>query len=191
MNRNLSVERRRKILDAAKERFAKFGYEQTQMEHMAKSLGISNGLVYHYFKSKAELFDEVIGEMFEDGLSSVMDIVSDPQSNPVEKLEAMFSAYKQHPFDMSPLITSVYAIEESQEILGCIAKVKLDALFALFEKLIIDGCDSGHFNCPYPTQATYFIIYGEMGIKARHSGSMNELVDALKEMYWRVLGIAG
>ena len=101
---NMPRNRKQEILKTAKRRFIKFGYEDTRMEHMAKSLGVTPGVIYHHFKSKAELFEAVINEMFEAGLSANMDITNDPQLNPLEKLEALFAAYRQDPFDMLPLL---------------------------------------------------------------------------------------
>jgi hypothetical protein len=90
---------------------------------------------------------------------------------------------------MLPIVTSFYDIDESQDLLADILRIKLDALVRRFEELVIEGCESGHFNCPYPAQAAYFCLYGERGIKIHHSGNMNKLIDTLKEMYWRVLGV--
>src|SRR5690625_7132707 len=46
----------REILNAAEEVFSQYGYENTKMDDIASTLGISTGLVYFYFNSKVTLF---------------------------------------------------------------------------------------------------------------------------------------
>jgi AcrR family transcriptional regulator len=47
---------RERILDAAMEVFAQTGYRRASMDQVAEEAGLSRQAVYHYFKSKAELF---------------------------------------------------------------------------------------------------------------------------------------
>ncbi|NTW72109.1 MAG: TetR/AcrR family transcriptional regulator [Eubacteriaceae bacterium] len=51
----LEKKRREQILAVALGLFYKNGYKNTSMADIAKTAGISKGLIYHYFKSKAEL----------------------------------------------------------------------------------------------------------------------------------------
>jgi AcrR family transcriptional regulator len=46
----------REILDAAQRVFAERGYRRTQTADVARELGVSPGLLYHYFESKEALF---------------------------------------------------------------------------------------------------------------------------------------
>jgi AcrR family transcriptional regulator len=47
---------RERILDAAMEAFAEAGYRRASMDQVAEAAGLTRQAVYHYFKSKAELF---------------------------------------------------------------------------------------------------------------------------------------
>jgi AcrR family transcriptional regulator len=62
---------RRLILDKALELFASHGYHDTTMEQLARTAGVSKGLIYHYYAGKKELLTAII----EDGFNSF----SDPQ----------------------------------------------------------------------------------------------------------------
>src|SRR5215212_192892 len=59
---------RRKILKAARGRFAKDGFRATTNRLIADDAGITTSALYHYFASKAELYAavycETVGEMF-------------------------------------------------------------------------------------------------------------------------------
>ncbi len=48
--------KRREILQAAMQVFARDGYHRAKMETVAEEAGIGKGTVYEYFKSKADLF---------------------------------------------------------------------------------------------------------------------------------------
>jgi len=49
-----------KVLDVARNLFAKRGVKQTSVDIIAKAAGIAKGTVYNYFDSKNEIFREVI-----------------------------------------------------------------------------------------------------------------------------------
>lgn len=55
---------RNQILNAALYLFAKVGYKETSISDIAKKAGISVGNVYCYYKSKIEIFKEVVPEEF-------------------------------------------------------------------------------------------------------------------------------
>ncbi|MBC7330889.1 MAG: TetR/AcrR family transcriptional regulator [Synergistetes bacterium] len=53
---------REKILNAALECFAEKGYKETTVDEIAKRANVSKGNIYWHFKSKLEIFREVIKE---------------------------------------------------------------------------------------------------------------------------------
>jgi AcrR family transcriptional regulator len=55
-------ERRRQLLDAGAALFADQAYEEISMRDIAKAAGVSKPLLYHYFRSKTELFKAAVAE---------------------------------------------------------------------------------------------------------------------------------
>ena len=53
---------RERLLDEAAKNFAKRGYEAANVNEIALAAGFAKGTIYNYFKSKDELFGEVIAE---------------------------------------------------------------------------------------------------------------------------------
>lgn len=51
---------RRRILDAALRLFSRRGYEETSVAALARSAGVSKGLVYHYFDTKRDVLEAVM-----------------------------------------------------------------------------------------------------------------------------------
>lgn len=53
--------RRQQIIDGALEVFANYGFEKATNKHIAQAANIgSPGLIYHYFKDKSDLFQQVL-----------------------------------------------------------------------------------------------------------------------------------
>ncbi len=52
-------ERRREILTGAARAFAQGGYDATNMDQIARECGLAKGHIYHYFRSKEEIFTEI------------------------------------------------------------------------------------------------------------------------------------
>lgn len=59
-NQQIRDERREQILKAALTTFARKGLAAAKISDIASLAGLSHGLVYHYFKSKDEIFTELI-----------------------------------------------------------------------------------------------------------------------------------
>ncbi len=59
-------ERKTLIMDVALKLFAKEGYHNTTISHIAKHAGISKGLMYNYFTGKEELLSEIINRSMEE-----------------------------------------------------------------------------------------------------------------------------
>ncbi len=52
--------RRREIALCALKVFCEKGYDNTSIDDIVKKVGCSHGLLYHYFKNKKDIFDEII-----------------------------------------------------------------------------------------------------------------------------------
>ncbi len=58
--------KKRQILDASLELFARKGFHATTVEEIAKKAEISKGLVYNYFKSKEEILQSICYEAYDN-----------------------------------------------------------------------------------------------------------------------------
>jgi TetR/AcrR family transcriptional regulator len=61
--------RRAQVIAAARERFSKHGLAGTTMDGIAKSAGVAKGTVYLYYKSKEDIFRQIL----EEDLTSLLD----------------------------------------------------------------------------------------------------------------------
>src|SRR5580765_6562626 len=84
-------ELRTKILDAARELFAKEGYEAVSMRRIAEAIEYSPTAIYVHFKDKAELMRELCHEDFSKLDAGNPDALE--TTDPVERIRALGRMY--------------------------------------------------------------------------------------------------
>ena len=72
--------RRQEILEKSIELFVRRGYYGTTVADIAKEVGMSTGLLFHYFESKEKLYEEII----KFGVEATKSVMTLDQSNPIE-----------------------------------------------------------------------------------------------------------
>jgi AcrR family transcriptional regulator len=88
-------EARERIVQTALLVFAEKGYHETTMEDIAERLGVSEGAIYLYFKSKRELF-KAIGESGEHQIGQIISS-SIGNEDPVKAFfDSVVNAYEQY-----------------------------------------------------------------------------------------------
>lgn len=63
---SLSADKKLKILKAAEQSFALFGYKATTMDQVARIANVGKGTIYTFFKNKEDLFHEIIDQFIAD-----------------------------------------------------------------------------------------------------------------------------
>jgi len=51
---------RQRIIDTARRMFAEHGYDATTLQQIADEMGVTKAAVYYYFRTKAEIFREIV-----------------------------------------------------------------------------------------------------------------------------------
>lgn len=64
--------RRAEILDASLAPFSQFGFSGISMRHLATELGVSTGLLYHYFPNKSALFESMLYRLAQSDVGGVI-----------------------------------------------------------------------------------------------------------------------
>jgi AcrR family transcriptional regulator len=62
----MSVDRKKLILEAATKSFSLFGYKATTMDQVAKIANVGKGTIYTFYKNKEELFKEIVQRLIEE-----------------------------------------------------------------------------------------------------------------------------
>lgn len=83
---------RRKIIDVASEILASEGYDKLSIRKIANRIEYSPGIIYHYFKDKAEIITCVI----EEGYGRIMKVIAETPKdfdNPEKMIETTMKNY--------------------------------------------------------------------------------------------------
>src|ERR1700693_6482050 len=75
-------ERRREILMGAARAFAHGGYDATNMDQIARECGLGKGHIYHYFRSKEEIFTEIRIDAANRLIEKLTAITTEATNNP-------------------------------------------------------------------------------------------------------------
>ncbi|MFD2630427.1 TetR/AcrR family transcriptional regulator [Oceanobacillus kapialis] len=87
-NKQIRDERKEQILRAALQVFARRGMVAAKISDIAKEAALSHGLVYHYFKSKEEIFTTLVKKASDRSMGVIYD-AKQQRGTPLEKLEWM------------------------------------------------------------------------------------------------------
>jgi AcrR family transcriptional regulator len=155
-------EARDEIVRAAAEVFMEFGFAATSIDAVAERLGATKGRIYHYYRSKAELyFDVQIAAM--ERLIREIEPIARGAGNAAERLEAMALRHTTILLEDLP-IQKVAVRGLERELLGAVAArhaktlrsiVRLrDDYEQIFAEVIDDGIRAGFFVDMPPRLAT-------------------------------------
>jgi AcrR family transcriptional regulator len=110
-------ERRRQLLDAGAELFAKHSFEEISMRELAEAAGVSKPLLYHYFPSKIDLFKAAVSEKAEE-LQRLIEPSSDGPA--IEQLSQVLDSYlawiEDNAQTWSKLLQSAATLPEARDL---------------------------------------------------------------------------
>lgn len=162
----LSVaERRQKLIDASAPLFASSAYSDVSTQEIAKEAGVSVGLIFHHFSSKAELYAAVVAQRQDELETAVAQAVADlPANTPVrEQVRAAIEVYLDHiaaePLgwaavvrgDTPPEVQFVRiegrdsGVDKLRGLLGARASVAASGFLGFMDAVCLDWVDEG---CP-------------------------------------------
>jgi AcrR family transcriptional regulator len=134
--RRLDVdERRRQLLERGAELFTSHPYEELSMSKIAKEVGISKALLYHYFPSKQAYFEETLGAWAEQLRERTE---PDPDLPPVEQLtkslDAFLALVEENAVAYRNLMQSAAGVPEIRDLIAEVRRVTaqriLDGLYS-------------------------------------------------------------
>lgn len=117
-------EKRRQILEGAREVFRAKGYEGAAMDAIAKAAGVSKGTLYVYFTNKDELFAELITEEKQE-LAAALDAFQPTDGSFRENLRAFAIRFNE-------LLTGENHMSTIRMVVGAVEK--FPAVGAIFFK---------------------------------------------------------
>lgn len=155
-----SVDRRRQILDAAVRVFARQGFHACRVSDIADEAGVAYGLVYHYFRSKDEVMNELFTERWSLLLAAIEE-VDGRESSPREKLDAVarfiVDSYRHDPELMQVIIVEVTRAANS---FGRTHLPEINRAYESIAKIISDAQRAAVFRADVDPQLASMWFYG-------------------------------
>jgi TetR/AcrR family transcriptional regulator, fatty acid metabolism regulator protein len=170
------VDKRRQILDAAIRVFARQGFHSTRVADIADEAGVAYGLVYHYFRSK----DEVLNELFSERWSLLLAAIEEADAGDAparDKLAAVASfiveSYRHDPELMKVIIVEVTRAANS---FGRTHLPEIRQAYESIARIVAEGQAAGAFRRDIDPTFASMSFYG--AIEQLLSGWIFELIPA-------------
>ncbi len=148
MNESLETQRKEQILDAALHVLVQNGYEQSRMDDVVKSSQLSKGAIYWYYKSKKEMYLDLVN-FWVLRYSVILNHIVEEDAPPSRQLKDLFKYFiDQYETDPQPFIalTEFWSMaQKDKEFKNKLQKVYTHFL-ELLENIIERGVTSGEFK---------------------------------------------
>lgn len=170
MTTDKALRKRDLILDKAKELFIQRGYASTSMDELVRYIGVSKGSIYYHFKSKEELFIQLLARQnrewmntwlekrdrytsFEQRVYGIADHMVDDFQNPLVKVGEEF--YISNP-DNKEMLDQILAILQGPRKLyreifwegaqaGLLPEDEVDEISIIFSSML-DGLSTSYYE---------------------------------------------
>ncbi|MQR95191.1 TetR/AcrR family transcriptional regulator [Fictibacillus phosphorivorans] len=157
-------QRRRSILDAAKEIFAKKGYEAFVMQDVINAVDLSRGGVYSYFSSKEDLFESLLESMHESFHNGIQELADNPSI--WESITNEFESFKKMKDTKDPFTAvqiEFFLIHRRIPEKSGYFKKRYQYAIDQFVWLFQQGVERGEFEPKYAleTIARYYITFND------------------------------
>ncbi|HEX3240929.1 MAG TPA: TetR/AcrR family transcriptional regulator [Solirubrobacterales bacterium] len=154
------ADKRRQILDAAVAVFARQGFHATRVSDIADEAGVAYGLVYHYFRSKDDVLNELFVERWSLLLSAIeeADRAGGPHRDRLGAVAGFIvDSYRYDPELMKVIIVEVTRAANS---FGQTHLVEIRRAYEGIAKIVEDGQASGAFRDDVPPLFASMTFYG-------------------------------
>jgi AcrR family transcriptional regulator len=168
---------REKILDVAEALFARRGFAGVGLREVALAVGLGKSSLFHHFRSKVQLYLEVLGRVLEridERLQPALAAAGGPAERLLRSLDALVDALAEHPTTARLLLRGLFeddAFPAEPGPEGDTVERRLAHLIGEIEALLHEGIAQGGFrqvSIPHTMQTligatVYHFASGEFG----------------------------
>jgi AcrR family transcriptional regulator len=135
--------RRQEILEAGLDLFIRKGYSATKIKDIAEQVGMSVGLLFHYFETKEKLYEELVKQ----GISGPMSMLTNLELEPLEffimSAEQIFSYIQSESF-VAKMFVLMSQVNDNEAVPQAIQDMMKDFdVFTPTAVMIKKGQDNG------------------------------------------------
>lgn len=184
-------ERRKEIITTAEEFFLTKGFNRTTINDILKRIGIAKGTFYHYFVSKEEVLEAVIGQIIDQEISRAKEI---QQSNDtaLEKLMTFLSQNNQEDTRKEEIVDK-FQMPENALMKQRALEETINQVCPVLAEIIESGRQQEEFRTEHPLESIQFLIAGIQtmfdNIEKLSPETIQSRVIAATDMIYKVLDI--
>jgi AcrR family transcriptional regulator len=137
---------RARLFAAATSEFATRGFAGANVDRIARAAGVNKAMIYYHFKSKAALYQEILGDMFHAVAGRVRS-VADSEAAPEDKLKRFVEAIADEA-EARPHFPPIWfrEIAEGGAHLGAHTLADIAAVLQMLVAILQDGVRAGRFR---------------------------------------------
>lgn len=155
------------ILEAARKRFAYYGFSKVTMDEIASDVGLAKPSLYYYFPTKESLFRAVIRheqEKFTRDIETMLKHASSAGEKLREYVGMRVTLFREL-VNLSALGAQTWA--EVSSIFGDLFKTLEEQELKLLHGILLGGKDSGEMEIVNPAQTARLILHALHGLRLR------------------------
>lgn len=173
-NERMRAEALERITRAALSTFARYGYRAATMRRIAEEAGLSYGLVYHYFPSKAKVFGSLVDYALESTLAAMHAFLDGPGTawQRIERYAAMLIESALSGESSLYFLLMLQAVTQGKDVPGLPARIgkRASEYFDILAPLIARAQESGEAaeGDPYVLAAAFFAFLQGLSLFTFH-----------------------
>jgi TetR/AcrR family transcriptional regulator, cholesterol catabolism regulator len=147
--------RREMILETASRLFGRMGYEKCSMQDISDNTNISKGTLYHYFRTKQEIYDAIFLTTLRKMtlvVSTAIDRKKDFRTQLIQFFRAHAAYFDEHYWDFNATMLGVAGV--SSTALREEAVELRDRYESVLRVVIMGGIEAGEFKAGDPRMMT-------------------------------------
>lgn len=176
-----------RIVGAGRKLFAHQGFHATGMRDIAKTARVSIGSLYHYFRSKDELFLAVVRRTFEERIAQARELMCQGLPTPQilrQVLAGFFAGAAQEP-ETAQLLSRLWAPEDPA--LWRKLRALLEEYAQAIAKILEEAARAGAIRPLHPLLAAYALL-GMAGAVTLRATQKDPLAEEFRRMAPEELG---
>jgi AcrR family transcriptional regulator len=161
-------ETRSRILDAALEAFARYGYDDASVAEICRLAGVTKGGFYHHFPSKQALFLELLARWLAGIDTQLMAMHSgqQPVREELIRMTAMVDRIFQEASGQLPVFLEVLIEARHNPVVWQVIVAPFRKYRAFFSRIVQQGIDDGSLRPVDPDLASDLLMSFAVGVLA-------------------------
>ena len=174
MSDKISKEKEKSILNAARKRFAHYGFSKVTMDEIAGDVEMGKASLYYYFPTKEDLFRAVVIQEQNEFVNYIETMLQN-KTPASEKLNEYVEQRLKYFHDLVNLgMLSVHSVFDIKSMFKKLFEDFEVQELILLKKIIDEGKSTGEFNENLPEDFTKIFLHILQGLRFRIIKLLNE-----------------